>query len=39
MMQLARKFARFVKDAYGLGIIPAIQGVRANYGSGRLYFK
>jgi FkbM family methyltransferase len=39
MMQLALQFARFVRDAYRLGIIPAIQGVRASYGSGRLYFK
>jgi FkbM family methyltransferase len=37
--QLALQFARFVRDAYRLGIIPAIQGVRAGYGSGRLYFK
>jgi FkbM family methyltransferase len=39
MKQPALQFARFVRDAYRLGIIPAIQGVRAGYGSGRLYFK
>jgi FkbM family methyltransferase len=37
--QLLLRFARFVRDAYCLGIIPAIQGVRATYGSGRLYVK
>src|SRR5258708_3424013 len=37
--QLVRRFASFVKDAHVLGIIPAIQGARASYGSGRLYLK
>jgi FkbM family methyltransferase len=37
--QPALQFARLVRDAYSLGIIPAIQGVRASYGSGRLHFK
>jgi FkbM family methyltransferase len=37
--QLVRPFARFVRDAYCLGIIAAIQGARTNYGRGRLYIK
>jgi FkbM family methyltransferase len=37
--QLVRRFASFVKDAQVLGIVPAIQGARASYGSGRLYVK
>jgi FkbM family methyltransferase len=37
--QLVRPFVRSLRDAYVLGIIPAIQGARAAYGRGRLYFK
>jgi FkbM family methyltransferase len=37
--QLVRPFVRSLRDAYVLGIIPAIQGARATYGRGRLYFK
>src|ERR1700730_1423771 len=39
MTQVVRLFSRFVRDAYILGIIPAIQGARATYGSGRRYIK
>jgi FkbM family methyltransferase len=37
--ELVRRFSRFAGDAHILGIIPAIQGARATYGSGRLYIK
>jgi FkbM family methyltransferase len=37
--QLVRLFSHFARDAYILGIIPAVQVARATYGSGRLYIK
>jgi FkbM family methyltransferase len=39
ILQLIRSLARFVRDAYCLGIIPAIQGARTNFGRGRLHIE